>query len=341
MGPDPAQRLPAIPVLELGTAAPVALVEAERARTLDLVAAATRFMPRPALKAADQLSRRWLERAETPYLPEIEAVAEALGQPGGWFLNACYEWGCTSAVGPLPGGEVNRLLRVLDWTLAGLGKTIVAARREGPAGSWTDLTWPGFSGVIQATAPGRFAAAFNQAPMQVRGTGYLLDWARNRHAVWRRPALPPAHLLRRVFDQAPSYQVAKAWLVETPLALPAIFLICGPKAGEACVVERLEDHAEVIEGPAAAANHWQRVARPGRARGAGSEGRRGQLARDHGAAGDDFAWLRPPVLNATTRLAMTAEPASGKLRAQGFEKDGPATAVLSLKEGAESPPLGR
>ncbi|MEM7223595.1 MAG: hypothetical protein AAF495_11480 [Pseudomonadota bacterium] len=332
MRQDPAGGLPAIPVLELGTAAPVAMVEAERARTLSLVAAATRFVPRPALQAADHLSRRWLERADTPYLPEIAAVAEALGQPGGWFLNACYEWGCTSAVGPLPGKETNRLIRVLDWTLAGLGKTIVAARRAGPAGPWTDLTWPGYSGVIQALAPGRFAAAFNQAPMHVKGSGYLLDWARNRHAVWRRPALPPAHLLRRVFDQAASYAQAKTWLVETPLALPAIFLICGPKAGEACVIERLEDHAEVIEGPAAAANHWQRVERPSRPRGAGSPGRRDQLARDQGSAGDDFAWLRPPVLNPTTRLAMTAEPATGNLKAQGFEKDGPATAVLCLNE---------
>ena len=235
---------------------------------------------------------------------------------------------------PLPGGEANRLIRVLDWTLAGLGKSMIAARRTGPAGPWTDLTWPGYSGVIQALAPGRFAAAFNQAPMHVRGSGYLLDWARNRHALWHRPALPPAHLMRRVFDQAADYQEAKAWLTETPVALPAIFLICGPKAGEACVIERLEDSAHVIEGPAAAANHWQRVKQPGRARGAGSEGRRDQLACDQDAAGDDFAWLRPPVLNPTTRLAMTAEPASGNLKAQGYEKDGPATAVLVLQEAA-------
>ena len=97
---DHLDTLPAIPVIELGTAPPVALLEAERPRTEALVEAATRFVPRPALKLADSLSRRWLERAETPYLPEIAAVAEALGRPGGWFLNACYEWGCTSAVGP-------------------------------------------------------------------------------------------------------------------------------------------------------------------------------------------------------------------------------------------------
>ncbi len=48
------------------------------------------------------------------------------------------------------------------------------------------------------------------------------------------------------------------------------------------------------------------------------------------AAGDDFAWLKPPVLNPTTRLAMLAEPATGKLVAQGFETRGPATAITPI-----------
>jgi hypothetical protein len=55
-------------------------------------------------------------------------------------------------------------------------------------------------------------------------------------------------------------------------------------------------------------------------------------------AGPDLAWLRPPVLNPTTRLAFYAEPASGRLVAQGFEADGPngvvpATSVTELPAG--------
>ena len=243
----------------------------------------------------------------------------------------------TSGAAPPPSGRRrtiggSRLLRVLDWSLAGLGAQVVAARRTGPAGPWTDLTWPGFSGVIQALAPGRFAAAFNQAPMETRGSGLVLDWLRNRNELWRRPALPPAHLLRRVFDHAADYATARSWLTETPIALPAIFILCGTGPDEGCVIERLQDSAELIDGPAAAANHWQRVARAGRARGAESARRRDQLAARQSTAGADLAWLAPPVLNRTTRLAMTAEPASGRLCARGYEADGPATAQLSLTE---------
>lgn len=336
-----ADHLPEIPVVELGPAPPLALFRAERARAEALVATATRGLPRPALGLADRLSRRWLERAGTPYLAEIAEVAEALGRPGGWFLNASYEWGCTSAVGPGPEGRGNRLIRVLDWSLTGLGRGLVAARRRGPAGPWTDLTWPGFSGVIQALAPGRFAAAFNQAPLLARGGGPALDWLRARHGLWRRPALPPAHLLRRVFDQAADYQEAKAWLSETPIALPALFVICGPGPREASVIERLETTAQVIEGPAVAANHWQRTNRPGRPRGSESQARQAQLTAAQATAGADLAWLRPPVLNPTTRLAMVAEPASGRLSAQGFEQDGPATARLRLTEAPQAQLLGR
>ncbi len=53
------------------------------------------------------------------------------------------------------------------------------------------------------------------------------------------------------------------------------------------------------------------------------------------AAGPDLAWLKPPVLNPTTRLALYAEPAGGRLVAQGFEAAGPdrvvpATAVSEI-----------
>jgi hypothetical protein len=44
----------------------------------------------------------------------------------------------------------------------------------------------------------------------------------------------------------------------------------------------------------------------------------------------DFSWLKPPILNARTRLAMVSDAASGRLIAQGFETETPATALLSI-----------
>ena len=45
----------------------------------------------------------------------------------------------------------------------------------------------------------------------------------------------------------------------------------------------------------------------------------------------DLAWLAPPILNDDTRLVAVAEPATGRLALQGFERGGqPATQPLRL-----------
>jgi hypothetical protein len=335
MNDAPAATLPPIPLVELGARPPAALVATQRDRAAALLAAADRRFPGPAVALGDRLSRRWLELSANPYLDEIAAVAEALGAPGAWFLNVNYEWACTGGVAPSPDGRGSRLLRVLDWRMEGLGANILAVRREGPAGSWVDLTWPGFVGCIQGLAPRRFAAALNQAPLRRRTGTKALDWAAMRGAVWRRRALPPAHLLRRAFDEARDYREARALLTETPLALPAIFLLSGARPGEGCAIERLEEQAFVRDAPTVAANHWIEAPERARPRGQESETRHRLLGDAQSeASGDfargDFAWLVPPILNPTTRLAMVAEPASGRLIAQGYEPGGPATAVLRL-----------
>src|SRR5258705_3928936 len=51
-------------------------------------------------------------------------------------------------------------------TKRGLGRYIIAARIHCDADAWLTLTWPGYTGVLQAISPGRFAAAVNQAPME-------------------------------------------------------------------------------------------------------------------------------------------------------------------------------
>jgi hypothetical protein len=43
-----------------------------------------------------------------------------------------------------------------------------------------------------------------------------------------------------------------------------------------------------------------------------------------------LAWMRPPILVATTRLALMSNPATGRLVAQGFEKTGAVTDILQL-----------
>jgi hypothetical protein len=325
--------LPAIPLHDVADASDLLRLEPERLAAL--IAAAERRYPALAIVFADQLSRYWLVRAENPYLREIERVAAALGRPGAYFLNLSYEWACTCSVGPTPNGRAARLTRVLDWPFDGLGAEVVAARHESPAGPWINLTWPGFTGCIQGHAPGRFAAAFNQAPLRRRGPSIVIDWACDRYGLWRSRGLPPGHVLRQVFETAPDYAAAKAMLAETPLALPAIFSLVGVAPGEQAVIERLEDRAEVHEGPQVAANHWMgRALPPARSRGTASDRRAAVMLSIADTAGADLAWLQPPVLNPTTRLALYAEPASGHLVAQGFEAAGRqgATAVTALSE---------
>jgi hypothetical protein len=42
----------------------------------------------------DSLTRRWLERSRSPYVAEVQAIADELGFSGIRFLNGCYQWGC-------------------------------------------------------------------------------------------------------------------------------------------------------------------------------------------------------------------------------------------------------
>jgi hypothetical protein len=324
--------LPAIPLVALGTAPAAALVEAETERVHALMAMARRAYSPPMLAAGDRISRRWLEKAANPYTEEIAGVAARLPGPGGWVLNLSHEWACTSGVAPTAGAQSSRLLHTLDWRMAGLGENLLAVRRQGPAGPWLDVTWPGFVGTLQGLAPGRFAAAFNQAPLRRRSGLFLADWAIQRAAFWRSRHLPPAHLLRRTFDEAADYAEAKEMLVQTPLALPVIFALSGLQPDEGCIIERLETRAFVREAPAAAANHWQAAGLGGYSRGVESEARSRLLSERLSRADSSLDWVVPPVRNELTRVALLAEAARGRLSVQGYEAYGPATAVLEVEE---------
>jgi hypothetical protein len=287
-----------------------------------------------ALPLGDRASRNWMMRSDNPYLAEIDALADVLGIRGVHFLNLCFEWGCTGGVWRGETGPVMR--RVLDWPFPDLGASMMVALQSGPAGEFYNITWPGLSGSFQGFAPGRFAAAINQAPMRMHKRGYAGDWLKNRIVARDETGMPPAHLLRRVFEITADYAAAKTMLSETTLAVPALFLVSGSRDGEGCVIERTEREAIIrpLEGHVVCvANHFEtrigRAAAGWRARPIDSAGR-AAAARALRDADDDFAWFAPPIANVNSRLAFQADVAAGTLSLIGTDGARPVTKVFRL-----------
>jgi hypothetical protein len=322
--------LPEIPVIDIGAGGPLELVRHCRPRAEALLAAARRQFTDPLVELADWRARGWLARAGNPYLEEIDAIAAELGRRGLHGLNLSYEWACTASLAAEGGGSMI-LRRTLDWPANGLGRNLVVARRESPAGPWLDITWPGFVGVFTALAPGRFAAGINQAPLRRRTGLMVADWFLDRLRVGRSRALPPCHLLRRVFETCRSYAEARAVLTQTPLCLPALFILSGAATGQGCIIERIEERAAVVDAPAAVANDWLTPTfGRGTGRGYDSRGRQALLATCLYNRPDDLAWLVPPIANPYTRLAAVLDAAGGRLTCQGWERAGPVTQILRL-----------
>lgn len=320
------KALPSVPEVLIGSGGAAALFDAAVESAQAQIDDANRRFTRAGVALADGRSKAWLERADSPFLDEIDAVARAAGRPGAWLLNCSYEWGCTSAVTPDPAGQGMRLLRTLDWPFHGLGRALMGARMTGAVGDWFNITWPGFAGVLTANCPGRFAVAFNQTPMFARRLGPIafpmpLDWVLNRVAMGKRRALPPAHLLRQVCDEAGDYTEAKQRICETPLAAPCFVTLAGVEPGEGCVIERHETGAIVHEAPSAITNHWLTEGLTGHARTRDTHDRLGRM-QDVMEQASDLDWVTAPILNSHTRLAAEMNPATGKSLVQGYEKDG-------------------
>ncbi len=325
-----ADNLSTIPLMDLIDGGPVALFEERRPAAEALLASGSNMVPSLALGPLDSLSQRWFRRSQSPYVEEIDAIARTQ-PPGVWFLNLSFEWGCSTGVAADPGSSGSRILRTLDWPVRGLGREVVVARMEGSAGIYYCVTWPGFVGALTVMAPGRFAAAINQAPLVRHGMmGYSVDWAINRIKLLRSRALPPAHLLRQVCETCRSYEEARDALRETTVALPALFALSGMNAMEGCVIERLERRAYIHEAPNAIANHWLSKFLRGRARGNDSRRRHRLINGLCRVAEDGFDWLIDPIANADTRLAAAMNAAQSKLLVRGFEPEGPATEFFDL-----------
>jgi hypothetical protein len=323
--------LPPIPVLETGRDFPIQTLMHHKAKAHALLDVASGRYPVRLLRSLDTVSRAWLKRWDNAHLAEIDTIAGVLDRPGAYFFSVNYEWGCTCRVTPSPDRTSARLIRVLDWITPGLGRNLVAARVSGaPAGPFALLTWPGYTGVLQVMAPGRFSAALNQAPMRKPVGLFYVDWAANKRRVWAMPHPTPGHLLRTVSEQAQTFAEARRMLMERPISTPAIFSIAGLNPSETTVIERNEHDAKVRDGTNVAANHWEAAGWYGRPRGTDSPGRARIMSGIEAELDPRFPWLAKPILNDHTRLVMVADARLGQLVAQGYEVTGPVTEPLEL-----------
>jgi len=115
----------------------------------------------------DALARRWLRRSRSPYVPEIEAIAAALGLSRHLVSHGSYQW---AAPPPRATKAAHRGSRARS-----TGRFPVSAgpRDCAHAGRRRGIFMPHLARLcraLTALAPGRFAAAINQAPLWRRTT---------------------------------------------------------------------------------------------------------------------------------------------------------------------------
>ena len=160
------------------------------------------------------------------------------------------------------------------------------------------------------------------------------DIALNARQTWGIRSIPPDHLLREVFETCKTFGEAKHRLETTPIARPVIYILVGCYHGERCVIECTQDGFATRDHDTGAANDWLQSRPPWEARvGAevlfirtfdeaaeNSRTRRDHLAASPGPFVGEFGWVSPPVLNSQTRLAVEMCPATGVLRAIGYEQ---------------------
>ncbi|MGF1447460.1 MAG: hypothetical protein ACFBRM_14855 [Pikeienuella sp.] len=272
------------------------------------------WLLRRGLGIGDRIAARWLARAGDPYLSEIRSVRDAMGRPGALAFALSFELGCTAKVFA---GTPPVLFRTLDWPFRGLGHQVEIVQLQSARGPWVTATWPGVLGVLHGAARGRFAAALNQGPERRTGLGRPADYLACRLKFLRRGGMPPAHLLRRVFEEAQDFATARAMLRETPITAPAIFTLAGTKPEDRLAIERTETAAAERDRPLAA-NGFDGMgpAAGWRSRGIDSAARQAQALRL--AAPPPLDAPPPPILNPLTRLVTTLD-AGGGLAVAGFE----------------------
>lgn len=343
-------NLAAVPLFDARDGGPVAHARDRVERALAVRDICLGWVPAGGALAriGDPIVRRWMRRSASPYASEIAEIQVGLGRSGAWTLHGAYLFGCTALADEGAGGP--RLRRTLDWPFPGLGRLAEVVRQRGPAGDFLNVTWPGFVGVLTATAAGRFAAAINQAPMPRRTSVDALRWtdyARNALRPLRSSRTwPPEHLLRHVFETCASFAEARALLEQAPLARPVLFTLVGVKPGECVVIEREETMFRTRIADGAIANAWceprdgwePRVCGVGRP--VENNARRiAALSTWSRRETPGFEWVVPPVLNSFTRLSVDMSPRDGALRVMGWEPDG-AGGATPVSAGDFSPAPG-
>lgn len=333
-----------IPVFDIRDGGPPAHARQRRERALTLRDACLRLVPLGLggflAWLVDPLVRWWLSRSGSPFLEEIDAISRALNRSGAWTLHGAYVFGCTALADEAAAGPVLR--RTLDWPFNGLGDLVEVTRQHGSAGEFLNVTWPGFTGVLTALAPGRFGAAINQAPMRrITRMDWLrwIDYALNALRVFFliKGRLPPEHLLRLAFESCATFGEACRLLETTPVARPVLFLVIGCKAGERVLIERHDKAARIFRDDTVAANAWRDPCDGWEPRVCGTgtpvENNRRRVAALQAFRGNHpphLTWAIPPVVNAYTRLGVEMCAATGRLVVAGWEEDGRVTAVTEV-----------
>jgi hypothetical protein len=330
--------LPPIPLID-ARSDPLATADPVSVRALrDAVFGSLRSVVVPALPLVDRVARQWVARSTSPYLAELDAIAARTRISGIYAINLSYEYGCTTLARADGPGLAPTLRRTLDWPFLGLGRAALVVHRSGPAGEFYDVTWPGAVGTLTAVAPGRFAAAINQAPLLRRTRANLLrpiDYAHNLvRTLSRERGMPPLHLLRSVFETATSFSQALERLKTVELARPVLFTLVGCASDEIAVVERRERDATVHLGPGSVANDWRESQISWEPRPCALEDRWldsvtrcAAIEQAVIASSEPFSWVVPPVRNWNTRVAVEMNAGEGWIRVLGFE---PCSAVATM-----------
>jgi hypothetical protein len=289
-----------------------------------------------AARVGDPFVRRWMRRSGSAYVEEIAAIAANVRRPGVWLLHGAYLFGCTALADEGPEGP--RLRRTLDWPFEGLGRLAEVVSHRSPSGDYLNVTWPGFAGVLTANAPGRFAAAINQAPMRRRTEHdwlLWLDYVLNAvDGIRQTGKPPPEHVLRDAFETCRSFDEARRLLETAPVARPVLFTLVGCSPEERVVIERDGDTCRTYRDDTVVANAWRDPTPGWRPRRCGAEEpvinnrlRRLAMAEWTGVHEPGFTWATPPIINECTRLTVDMCPASGRLAVMGWEPDGRGSAV--------------
>lgn len=283
----------------------------------------------------DALAHEWLRRNPTSYLSEIESVADHLNLDGAYALNLAYEvdFLCTAHVGE-DSTKVPIIRRTLDWGFPAMGRHVLVAKRKERAGEYFDVTWPGLAGTLTAMAPGRFALALNQAPLFMGWTNWEFgaELRNTLRVLFMKNRTPPLQLLRRICDEAGSFDEALDMLKSANVTKGCLISIIGPASGQMARVEIGKDDTPpiVTHGAGAFANNWLEPDERWRGRAcaieadprADSATRREIIELRAGVSNAPFDWVAWPVLNRYTCIAVEMSVGQGFLRVIGLEAVG-------------------